>query len=119
MTDNERLFTIYDGLKRLAWQTSKGFILDNTRLEYMSYHADTVHVTIQAFLQEGVLELQSLAMAVELPIGIQTILVLDTNEPISRNRVEVMMRQLHDFIPVYQPKQVIDIEDYRDDSLFD
>lgn len=119
MTDNERLFTIYDGLKRLAWQTSKGFILDNTRLEYMSYHSDTIHVSIQSFIQEGTYEILSLVMAVELPIGIQTILVLDKNEPISRNRVEVMMRQLYDFIPVYQPKQVIDIEDYRDDSLFD
>ena len=119
MTDNERLFTIYDGLKRLAWQTSKGFILDNTRREYMSYHSDTIHVSIQSFIQEGTYEILSLVMAVELPIGIQTILVLDKNEPISMNRIEVMMGQLHGFIPVYKPKQTIDLEDYRDDSLFD
>lgn len=119
MTENERLFRVYDSLKHLAWQTSKGFILDGTRLEYMSYHTDAVHVSIQAFLREGVYELQSLVMAVELPIGLQTILVLDINEPISMNRIEMTMRQLHDFIPVEQQKQVISIEDYQDDSLFD
>ena len=113
------LFTVYDSLKTLNWQTSKEYVVGDEHVEFMSYHNNDIHVSIQAVYTEVNYDLVSLMLSVELPLGTNTILSLDTRDPISVERIISTMQRLSSFIPQYQPKQVIELHDYRDDSLYD
>ena len=113
------LFTIYDSLKSLNWQTSKEYVVGDEHVEFMSYHENDIHVSIQAVYTEVNYDLLSLMLSVELPLGTNTILSLDARDPISVERIVSTMQRLPSFIPQYQPKQVIELHDYRDDSLYD
>lgn len=113
------LFTVYDSLKTLNWQTSKEYVVGDEHVEFMSYHNNDIHVSIQAVYTEVNYDLVSLMLSVELPLGTNTILSLDTRDPISVERIISTMQRLPSFIPQYQPKQVIELHDYRDDSLYD
>ena len=113
------LFTIYDSLKRLNWQTSKEYVVGDEHVEFMSYHENDIHVSIQAVYTEVNYDLVSLMLSVELPLGTNTILSLDTRDPMSVDRIVSTMQRLSSFIPQYRPKQVIELHDYRDDSLYD
>lgn len=113
------LFTVYDSLKTLNWQTSKEYVVGDEHVEFMSYHNNDIHVSIQAVYTEVNYDLVSLMLSVELPLGTNTILSLDARDPISVERIVSTMQRLPSFIPQYQPKQVIELHDYRDDSLYD
>lgn len=113
------LFTVYDSLKTLNWQTSKGYVVGDEHVEFMSYHENDIHVSIQAVYTEVNYDLVSLMLSVELPLGTNTILSLDTRDPISVDRIISTMNRLPSFIPQYHPKQVIELKDYREDSLYD
>lgn len=113
------LFTIYDSLKSLNWQTSKEYVVGDEHVEFMSYHENNIHVSIQAVYTEVNYDLLSLMLSVELPLGTNTILSLDARDPISVERIVSTMQRLPSFIPQYQPKQVIELHDYHDDSLYD
>lgn len=113
------LFTIYDSLKSLNWQTSKEYVVGDEHVEFMSYHENDIHVSIQAVYTEVNYDLLSLMLSVELPLGTNTILSLDARDPISVERIISTMQRLPSFIPQYQPKQVIELHDYHDDSLYD
>lgn len=113
------LFTIYDSLKSLNWQTSKEYVVGDEHVEFMSYHENDIHVSIQAVYTEVNYDLLSLMLSVELPLGTNTILSLDARDPISVERIVSTMQRLPSFIPQYQPKQVIELHDYHDDSLYD
>lgn len=113
------LFTVYDSLKTLNWQTSKEYVVGDEHVEFMSYHENDIHVSIQAVYTEVNYDLVSLMISVELPLGTNTILSLDTRDPISVERIVSTMQRLPSFIPQYQPKQVIELHDYHDDSLYD
>lgn len=113
------LFTVYDSLKTLNWQTSKEYVVGDEHVEFMSYHNNDIHVSIQAVYTEVNYDLVSLMLSVELPLGTNTILSLDARDPISVERIVSTMQRLPSFIPQYQPKQVIELHDYHDDSLYD
>lgn len=113
------LFTIYDSLKSLNWQTSKEYVVGDEHVEFMSYHENNIHVSIQAVYTEVNYDLLSLMLSVELPLGTNSILSLDTRDPISVERIISTMQRLPSFIPQYRPKQVIELHDYCDDSLYD
>ena len=113
------LFTVYDSLKSLNWQTSKGYVVGDEHVEFMSYHENDIHVSIQAVYTEMNYDLVSLMLSVELPLGTNTILSLDARDPISVERIISTMQRLPSFIPQYRPKQVIELHDYHDDSLYD
>lgn len=113
------LFTVYDSLKALNWQTSKEYVVGDEHVEFMSYHENDIHVSIQAVYTEVNYDLVSLLISVELPLGTNTILSLDTRDPISVDRIISTMNRLPSFIPQYHPKQVIELKDYREDSLYD
>lgn len=113
------LFTVYDSLKTLNWQTSKDYVVGDEHVEFMSYHENDIHVSIQAVYTEVNYDLLSLMLSVELPLGTNTILSLDARDPISVERIVSTMQRLPSFIPQYQPKQVIELHDYHDDSLYD
>ena len=113
------LFTLYDSLKSLNWQTSKEYVVWDEHVEFMSYHENDIHVSIQAVYTEVNYDLLSLMLSVELPLGTNTILSLDARDPISVERIVSTMQRLPSFIPQYQPKQVIELHDYHDDSLYD
>lgn len=113
------LFTVYASLKTLNWQTSKEYVVGDEHVEFMSYHNNDIHVSIQAVYTEVNYDLVSLMLSVELPLGTNTILSLDTRDPISVERIISTMQRLPSFIPQYQPKQVIELKDYREDSLYD
>lgn len=113
------LFTLYDSLKSLNWQTSKEYVVGDEHVEFMSYHENDIHVSIQAVYTEVNYDLLSLMLSVELPLGTNTILSLDARDPISVERIVSTMQRLPSFIPQYQPKQVIELHDYHDDSLYD
>lgn len=113
------LFTIYDSLKSLNWQTSKEYVVGDEHVEFMSYHENDIHVSIQAVYTEVNYDLLSLMLSVELPLGTNTILSLDARDPISVERIISTMQRLPSFIPQYRPKQVIELHDYHDDSLYD
>lgn len=113
------IFTVYDSLKTLNWQTSKEYVVGDEHVEFMSYHENDIHVSIQAVYTEVNYDLLSLMISVELPLGTNTILSLDTSDPISIERIVSTMQRLPSFIPQYQPKQVIELHDYHDDSLYD
>ena len=113
------LFTLYDSLKRLNWQTSKEYVVGDEHVEFKSYHENDIHVSIQAVYTEVNYDLVSLMLSVELPLGTNTILSLDARDPISVERIVSTMQRLPSFIPQYRPKQVIELHDYRDDSLYD
>lgn len=113
------LFTIYDSLKSLNWQTSKEYVVGDEHVEFMSYHENDIHVSIQAVYTEVNYDLLSLMLSVELPLGTNTILSLDARDPISVDRIISTMQRLPSFIPQYQPKQVIELHNYHDDSLYD
>lgn len=115
----DTLFTLYDSLKRLNWQTSKEYVVGDEHVEFMSYHENDIHVSIQAVYTEVNYDLVSLMLSVELPLGTNSILSLDTRDPISVERIISTMQRLPSFIPQYQPKQVIELHDYHDDSLYD
>lgn len=113
------LFTVYDSLKALNWQTSKDYVVGDEHVEFMSYHENDIHVSIQAVYTEVNYDLLSLMISVELPLGTNTILSLDTRDPISVDRIISTMNRLPSFIPQYHPKQIIELTDYREDSLYD
>lgn len=113
------LFTVYDSLKTLNWQTSKEYVVGDEHVEFMSYHENDIHVSIQAVYTEVNYDLVSLMLSVELPLGTNTILSLDARDPISVDRIISTMNRLPSFIPQYHPKQVIELKDYREDSLYD
>lgn len=113
------LFTLYDSLKRLNWQMSKEYVVGDEHVEFMSYHENDIHVSIQAVYTEVNYDLVSMMLSVELPLGTNTILSLDARDPISVDRIISTMNRLPSFIPQYHPKQVIELNDYHDDSLYD
>ena len=113
------LFTVYDSLKALNWQTSKEYVVGDEHVEFMSYHENDIHVSIQAVYTEVNYDLVSLLISVELPLGTNTILSFDARDPISVERIIFTMQRLPSFIPQYRPKQVIELSDYREDSLYD
>ena len=113
------IFTVYDSLKALNWQTSKEYVVGDEHVDFMSYHENDIHVSIQAVYTEVNYDLLSLMISVELPLGTNTILSLDVRDPISVDRIISTMQRLPSFIPQYRPKQVIELNDYHEDSLYD